>query len=46
VSEGNEVEVIGAWQDGTLRAGKIVNLSTHAEVFAVAAVALIFFAMV
>jgi hypothetical protein len=32
VNEGEEVEVSGKWSHGTLRANKVVNLSTNAEV--------------
>jgi hypothetical protein len=32
LSDGEEVEVIGSWKHGTLRASKISNLTTHVEV--------------
>ena len=32
VAEGDEVEVTGRWTRGTLRAGRVVNLSTSSEV--------------
>jgi hypothetical protein len=32
ISEGEEVDVIGKWSNGTLRSRKVVNLSTNADV--------------
>lgn len=32
LNDGEEVEVIGSWKRGTLRAQKVTNLTTHAEV--------------
>jgi hypothetical protein len=32
VAEGDEVEVTGRWSRGTLRASRVVNLSTRSEV--------------
>jgi sulfur carrier protein ThiS len=32
ISDGEEVEVVGRWKGGALRASRIVNLSTNAEV--------------
>ncbi len=32
LSDGEEVEVIGSWKRGTLRASKVTNLTTHAQI--------------
>lgn len=39
LNDGEEVEVIGSWKRGTLRARKVSNLTTHAEVLGPSAAA-------
>jgi hypothetical protein len=39
LNDGEEVEVIGSWKRGTLRAQKVTNLTTHAEVLGPSATA-------